>query len=124
MLDSNGHLTVPIIKAENLDSFVAVAAEIMQKKNITYDPASGKRLVDVLFELSVDQEIMPEGELLSLLNKYDLSFEEYATMMVGSASEAGKVLNKFSQISRRVKPKTELDAIKEAKTLDMQEQLC
>lgn len=120
MLDSNGHLTVPIIKAENLDSFVAVAAEIMQKKNMTFDPASGKRLVDVLFELSVDQEIMPEGELLSLLNKYDLSFEEYATMMVGSASEAGKVLNKFSQISRRVKPKTELDAIKEAKTLDMQ----
>lgn len=120
MLDDNGHLTVPIIKAENLDSFVAVAAEVMEKKGIKYDPASGKRLVDVLFELSVDQEIMPEGELLSLLNKYDLSFEEYATMMVGSASEAGKVLNKFSQISRRVKPKSELDAIKEAQMLDMQ----
>ena len=120
MLDANGHFTVPIIKAENLDSFVAVAAELMQKKDITYDPASGKRLVDVLFELSVDQELLPEGELLSLLNKYDLSFEEYATMMVGSASEAGKVLNKFSQISKRVKPKSELDAIKEAKTLDMQ----
>lgn len=120
MLDADGHLTVPIIKAENLDSFVAVAAEVMQKKGITYDPKSGKRLVDVLFELSVDQEIMPEGELLSLLNKYDLSFEEYATMMVGSASEAGRVLNKFSQISKRVKPKSELDAIKEAKTLDMQ----
>ena len=40
--------------------------------------------------------------------------------MVGSASEAGRVLNKFSQISKRVKPKSELDAIKEAKTLDMQ----
>ena len=81
MLDDNGHLTVPIIKAENLDSFVAVAAELMQKKNMTFDPKSGKRLVDVLFELSVDQELLPEGELLSLLNKYDLSFEEYATMM-------------------------------------------
>lgn len=120
MLDDNGHLTVPVIKAENLDSFVAVAAEVMQKKGITYDPKSGKRLVDVLFELSVDQEIMPEGELLSLLNKYDLSFEEYATMMVGSASEAGKVLNRFSQISRRVKPKNELDALKEAQMMDMQ----
>jgi hypothetical protein len=120
MLDDNGHLTVPVIKAENLDSFVAVAAEVMQKKGITYDPKSGKRLVDVLFELSVDQEIMPEGELLSLLNKYDLSFEEYATMMVGSASEAGQVLNKFSQISRRVKPKNELDALKEAQMMDMQ----
>lgn len=120
MLDDNGHLTVPVIKAENLDSFVAVAAEVMQKKGITYDPKSGKRLVDVLFELSVDQEIMPEGELLSLLNKYDLSFEEYATMMVGSASEAGKVLNRFSQISRRVKPKSEVDALKEAQMMDMQ----
>ena len=74
MLDADGHLTVPIIKAENLDSFVAVAAEVMQKKGITLRPNIRQRLVDVLFELSVDQELLPEGELLSLLNKYDLSF--------------------------------------------------
>ena len=120
LLDESGSITVPIIKAENLDSFVAVAADLLERKGVKYDPAGGKRLVDVIFELSVDEKVIPEGELLELLNKYDLSFEEYATMMVGSASEAGKVLNKFSQISRRVKPKSELDALKEAKMLDMQ----
>lgn len=120
LLDESGSLTVPIIKADNLDSFVAVAADLLERKGVKYDPAGGKRLVDVIFELSVDEKVIPEGELLELLNKYDLSFEEYATMMVGSASEAGKVLNKLSQISRRVKPKSEVDALKEAQMLDMQ----
>ena len=120
LLDESGSLTVPIIKADNLDSFVAVAADLIERKGIKYDPKGGKRLVDVIFELSVDEKVIPEGELLELLNKYDLSFEEYATMMVGSASEAGKVLNKLSQISKRVKPKSEVDALKEAQMLDMQ----
>jgi len=120
MMDETGSLTVPVIRSENFDAFTAVAADILKKKGVKYDPKSGKRLIDTLFELSVDQDIMPEGELLELLNKYDLSFEEYATMMVGSASEAGKVLNKLSQITRRVKPKSEMDALKEARLLDNQ----
>jgi len=115
-----GGLDIGIIRAENFEPLTAVASELMKKKGLKFDPKSGKRLIDVIFELSVDKEIMPEGELLGLLNKYDLSFEEYATMMVGSASEAGKVLNKLSQITRRVKSKSELNDLKEAQMLDMQ----
>lgn len=113
-------LTRPSIKPENFEAFTAVAADVMKRAGVTYDPSSGKRLVDVVFELSVDQEIVPEGELLSLLNKYDLSFEDYATMMVGSVSDAGRTLRAFQEITRRVKPRNEVSEMKEAKLLDTQ----
>ena len=102
LIDDNGEITIPIIKAENLDSFTAIAKEVLQRKPELYDPSKG--LVDNLFEMSVNKDIIPSDDLLELLNKYDISFEEYATMMLGSASQAGRVLNKFSQISQRVKP--------------------
>jgi hypothetical protein len=45
-----------------------------------------------------------------MLNKYGLSFEDYVLTVVGSGSEAGKVLNKLSQIAR-VRPTSEMNAI-------------
>ena len=39
-------------------------------------------------------------ELIDILNKYNLSFEDYILAVVGSGSEAGKVLNRLSQIKR------------------------
>ena len=116
LINDDGELTIPIIKAENLDSFTAIAKELLDRKPELYDPSKG--LVDNLFELSVNKDIIPADELLDLLNKYDINFEEYATMMLGSASEAGRVLNKFSQISQRVKPASAKRAAEEKAFFD------
>ena len=111
-------LTVNIIRPEKLDAFTAAAADIIAKKPELYNPK--KRLVDNLFEMSVNQEAIQTDELLSLLNKYDLSYEDYATMVLGSASDAGRVLQKFSQLSRRIKPKNELINMQQAAVLENQ----
>ena len=111
-------LTVNIIRPEKLDAFTAAAADIIAKKPDAYNPK--KRLVDNLFEMSVNQEVVQTDELLELLNKYDLSYEDYATMVLGSASDAGRVLQKFSQLSRRIKPKSELINMQEAALLENQ----
>ena len=117
MLDDMGQLTIPVVKAKNIDAFTAVTSELLEKVG-GRDP--NKRLVDQLFEVSVNEEVLPAQELVALLNKYDLSFEDYATMTLGSASEAGKILNKFSQVSKRVKPKNELLAAQERAMMDAQ----
>ena len=111
-------LTVNVIRPEKLDAFTAAAADIIAKKPDLYNPK--KRLVDNLFEMSVNQEVVQTDELLELLNKYDLSYEDYATMVLGSASDAGRVLQKFSQLSKRIKPKGEIDNIRNAALLDNQ----
>ncbi len=111
-------LTVNVIRPEKLDAFTAAAADIIAKKPDLYNPK--KRLVDNLFEMSVNQEVVQTDELLELLNKYDLSYEDYATMVLGSASDAGRVLQKFSQLSKRMKPKGEIDNIRNAALLDNQ----
>ena len=116
LINDDGELTIPIIKAENLNSFTAIAKEVLDRKPELYDPSKG--LVDNLFEMSVNKDIIPADELLDLLNKYDINFEEYATMMLGSASEAGRVLNKFSQLSQRVKPASAKRAAEEKKFFD------
>ena len=111
-------LTINVIRPEKLDAFTAAAADIIAKKPELYNPK--KRLVDNLFEMSVNQEVVQTDELLSLLNRYDLSYEDYATMVLGSASDAGRVLQKFSQLSKRIKPKGEIDNIRAAAVLDNQ----
>lgn len=99
-------LTHPILKPEKLDGLVAVAKEL-QKKNP--DAFNNKNtLIDNLFDLTVGKDMnLAESmagssgdELLNLLNQYGLSFEDYILTVVGSGSQAGKVLNKLSQIKR------------------------
>jgi len=111
-------LTINVIRPEKLDAFTAAAADIIAKKPDLYNPK--KRLVDNLFEMSVNQEIMQTDDLLSLLNRYDLSYEDYVTMVLGSASDYGRGLQKFSQLSKRIKPKGEIDNIRNAALLDNQ----
>ena len=48
-----------------------------------------------------------------MLNKYDLSFEEYVVGLVGTGSRAGQVLSKLSQI-KRSRPVAEMRAMQEA----------
>ena len=91
-------ITQPILQPEKFNAIVAIASDYQQRYP---DAFSGDRtIIDSLFDLTVNRELIGGQELLDDLNKYGLSFEDYVLTVVGSGSEAGRILNKLSQISR------------------------
>lgn len=97
----------PLLKPEKFDGVVAIASDLKKRNPDTWNDK--KSVIDNLFELTVSKELDGQA-LLDDLNKYGLSFEDYILTVVGSGSEAGKMLNKLSQI-KRARPLTEkLDA--------------
>ena len=97
----------PLLKPEKFDGIVAIASDLKKRNPDAWD--NKKSVIDNLFELTVNKELDGQA-LLDDLNKYGLSFEDYVLTVVGSGSEAGKMLNKLSQI-KRARPLTEkLDA--------------
>jgi len=95
-------LAIPILDPEKMDMFVATVAGL--KNNPEFAKAlqttGDERLVDKLFDLTLNKELLGSEELLSELTKNGLSFEEYVLGVVGSGSQAGKLLNQLSQIKR------------------------
>ena len=105
-------LTQPIIKPDKLDALVAVTAELKKANPKAFSPS--KKVIDNLMDLTINKQLLAGDELLDLLNKYNLSFEDYILTVAGSGSEAGKVLNKLSQI-KRSRPTNDTDLLKETK---------
>ena len=112
----DNEFTEPLLKPEVFDKLIAVMADIQKKKPDLFKPGKldekGKpmKLIDQLVELTANKELLPGEELLPILNKYGLSFEDYVLSIVGTGSQAGKQLNKLSQI-RKVKSKADFENI-------------
>ena len=110
-------LLQPILRPEKFDAVVAIASDYKQRYPEAFN--NNRTIIDSLFDLTVNKELIGGQELIDDLNKYGLSFEDYILTVVGSGSEAGRVLNQLSQI-RRTRP-TGVAAEKEAKkTLEAQ----
>jgi len=118
-------ITQPLLKPEKFDALIATIADMKEKypdgfkpKRFTNaDGTPGKEygVIDHLFDLTVNKELLAGDELIDMLNKYNISFEDYILTVVGSGSEAGKVLQKLSQI-KRMRPANEMIAMQEAAT--------
>jgi len=108
---SEDTITSPILDPSKFDGIVAVAAELKQRKPEAFD--NNKTVIDNLLDLTVSKDMIEDQDLIDLLNKYGLSFENYVLTVVGSGSDAGKVLNALSQIKRR-KPPNVIEADKAA----------
>ena len=94
-------LLQPILRPEKFDAVVAIASDYKQRYPEAFN--NNRTIIDSLFDLTVNKELIGGQELIDDLNKYGLSFEDYILTVVGSGSEAGKILNKLSQI-RRARP--------------------
>jgi hypothetical protein len=105
-------ITSPILDPDKFDGIVAVAAELKEMKPDAFN--NNKPVIDNLLDLTVSQDMIGGQELIDMLNKYGLSFENYVLTVVGSGSDAGKVLNALSQIKRK-KPQNLIDADEAAK---------
>lgn len=107
-------LAIPILDPEKMDMFVSVVVGL--KKNEKFAEAlktkGDERLVDKLFELTMNEDLLGSEELLEQLTKNGLAFEEYVLGVVGSGSEAGRIMNRLSQMATH-KPKS----VKEAQEL-------
>ena len=121
-------ITSPLLKPEKFDGLVAIVSDLKKrnpdafKKKIHKEgPRKGKEYttIDHLFELTVNEELLKSDELIDMLNRYGLSFEDYVLTVVGSGSEAGKILNKLSQI-KRLRPANEMIALQEKATVNAQ----
>lgn len=94
-------ITQPVLIPHKFDALVALASDY--KKQFPEAFPEGRTVIDSLFDLTVNQKLKADQGLIDDLNKYGLSFEDYMLAVVGSGSEAGRTLNKLSQI-RRAKP--------------------
>ena len=96
------------LNPDKFDTIVAVAADLKSKFPDAFDPK--KTIIDNLFDLTVKGDLTGKNstELLETLASYGLSFDEYVLSVVSGGSQAGKILNKLSQI-RRFKPGNEIE---------------
>jgi hypothetical protein len=113
-------ITSPILKPEKLDGLVAAAADLKAKYPTAFD--NDKTVIDNLLDLTINKELIAGDELIDTLNKYNVSFEDYILTVVGSGSDAGKVLNKLSQI-KRARPLNEMQELSRAATQARQGQI-
>ena len=102
------NIAIPILKPEKLDALIAIAASLKKSNSDAFKRAKGKTLIDKLFDMTVDKDLLASDELLDMLNKHGMSYEEYVLGVVGSGSQAGQLLQKLSQIGR-ARPKSLTD---------------
>ena len=97
------NLLGPILLPDKIDPLIAIASELRKNNPNLFQ---GKMTIDGLLNATIKGDFIASDELLGLLNKYDLSLEEYITMTVGSASQAGKVLQKVAMLKGKKLGKT------------------
>lgn len=98
-------LAIPILDPDKMNMFVATVVGLKSNPKFAaaLETTGDEKLVDKLFELTMNKELLGSEELLEQLTKNGLAFEEYVLGVVGSGSQAGKILNQLSQM-KRVKP--------------------
>lgn len=118
---SEGDTFSAILKPEKFDAIVSIASKYKNQFGKDWDNA-GDTVIDKLFNLTVDKKLIGGEELLTDLAKYGLNFEDYVMTVVGSGSEAGKVLNKLSQI-KRARPLTSQEEARQKALLKEQDRI-
>jgi len=107
----------PILNSNKFNAIIAAATDLKAKNPKAFD--NDKTIIDNLYTLTVSKDMMAGEELVDMLNDYGLSFEDYVLTVVGSGSEAGKVLQKLSVI-KRSRPTTELADAQQKALIDAQ----
>ena len=100
LTDEADELVNPLLKPEKFNAIVAVASEFKKKNPKAF--RKNETIIEGLFRLTtdVDSGFADSQELADVLSKYGLSFDDYVHMVVSGGSEAGKILNKLSQIRK------------------------
>ena len=95
--ESASDFVSPLLDPESFDAVIAVAADLKKKFPDAFN--NDDTVIDNLFKLTVSDKINGD-DVADILAEYGLNFDQYVLTVVGSGSEAGKILNKLSQIKR------------------------
>ena len=115
-------LAIPILDPEKMDMFVSTIVDLKKSNpelSKKLDQAGGGALIDKLFDATLEGDLLGSEDLLAALTRRGLSFEEYVLGIVGSGSDAGKLLNQLSQI-KRLKPSSIKEAQEAAAKIETQ----
>ena len=116
-------LISPVLNPDKAKALVAVVADFKERyPNSTVFKNKDKGVIETLLDLTLQKELVGTEELITVLNKYGLSFEEYVSASIGSFSDAGKLLNIASQI-KRVRPIGEVNDIQTRKLQEVQDRM-
>ena len=110
-------LVSPILNPDKLNALVSYVKEVQKKDGIKFNP--NKTVIRNLEELTIEGKIGGQ-EMLDDLNKYGLGFEDFVLTVVGSGSDAGKTLQKLSQIRKATKTLGEKQFARDKKFLEQQ----
>ena len=120
-----------VLDPDKFNAIVAVASDLKKKFPEAFKPKKLKdgkgnyRIIDHMFELAVQvdpntgKRVLETDELMDTLAKYGLGYEDYVTTIVGSASEAGRVLGKLSALGRGIS-KSDAQHLEHARTIQSQ----
>lgn len=105
---TNEELITPFMREEYFDRVIAVAADLRDKAILAgkKDPFKDGKVIDNLFDITVNKELVPPDELLNTLNKFGLQFEDFMLVVVGQGSEFGRGLQKFGQLKGVARPQS------------------
>ena len=100
-------LIIPMLNPDKLDMLTNIVADLQKSnpdyfKNL-YHPKknpNGVRMIDKLFELTVDKKLLESEDLSKMLTKYGMSYDDFILGVVGSASDAGTLLAKVGHMKR------------------------
>ena len=98
LTDDVDDIVSPLVKPEKFQAIVAIASDLKRKDPTAFP--KDKPIIESLFDLTVGKDIAANQELADTLSKYGLSFDDYVLAIAGTGSEAGKILNRLSQIRR------------------------
>lgn len=115
-------LAIPILNPSKMDAFVGVVKDLIDINPTALKTDKDERLIDRIFGLTLDKELLASKDLLSVLNKHGMSYEEYILGVVGSGSQAGQLLGKIGQL-KRIKPTSVKDQQAEKARLATQKAL-
>jgi Arc/MetJ-type ribon-helix-helix transcriptional regulator len=111
---SDDGFVMPVLKPEKFNRLVAVIKDLKENSPEKFSKVNKdgtkKNLLDNIFDIALKADkktgSILDSELGDVLIKYGLSYEDYMLAAIGSGSEAGKILNKLSQMVTASSPET------------------
>jgi len=95
---SEESLTAPIVTAKSLEGLIGLLSDFEK----LYPEQIGKRktVIDDMLHLVLSKDLKPD-KIMDMLDANNLNFEEFVLATYGSASEAGRILQKFGTIKKQ-----------------------
>ena len=118
----------PLLKPDKFNGLVAAVVTLKKAKSDAFKPKrfkptaeypKGKEytVIDHLLDLTIRGDLVGGDEIIDTLNRFGVSFEDYILTVVGSGSEAGRIMQQLSMI-KRMRPASEAMLLKQAASIE------